>query len=198
MIYLIRHGETPQNAARVFQFPEAPLSETGRDQARRLAERLRGAGLRRVLASDYQRALETGRAIGAATGCEVETDALLRERHFGALRGKPYAEVGGNPFAPDYVPPGGESVREFEARAERAWASILAALAECGGPLAIVTHGLMCRAIVLGRTEIAPAARDGLAFRNTSLTIIEARAPYRVTLLACTAHLDATASSGRR
>jgi probable phosphoglycerate mutase len=89
-------------------------------------------------------------------------------------------------------------VRVFEERARRAWSAVLSAAAECGGPLAVVTHGLMCRAFVLGLTQIPDTARDGLAFRNTSVTLIEARAPHRVALLACTAHLDGAAASAPR
>lgn len=189
MIFLIRHGETPLNAAGVFQHPETPLSPRGQEQARRLAERLARLGLRRILTSDYQRALETAQALGAASGCRVESEALLRERHFGALRGRPYAEIAGNPFAADFVPPGGESVRDFERRAALAWEHILACDPERGGPLAVVTHGLVCRALVRNHTALPGGARDALAFRNTSVTCIEPRAPHRVTLLACTAHL---------
>ena len=39
-LYLIRHGETEANAARVLQQPEMPLSARGQAQARRLGERL--------------------------------------------------------------------------------------------------------------------------------------------------------------
>ena len=189
MIFLIRHGETAQNAERVFQHPETPLSLRGSDQARRLAERMAGQGLRRILSSDYQRALETARALAARSGCAVETEALLRERHFGELRGRPYAEISGNPFAADFVPPGGESLPDFERRAASAWQRILAARAESAGPVAVVTHGLVCRALVSKHARLPESARDPLAFANTSLTCIEARAPHRVTLLACTEHL---------
>ena len=52
-IYLVRHGETASNAARVVQTPEVPLSPRGEDQARRLSE----AGL-----DYYNHNLDTGRS----------------------------------------------------------------------------------------------------------------------------------------
>ncbi|MCH8474030.1 MAG: histidine phosphatase family protein [Opitutales bacterium] len=54
---LIRHGQKevrPEKDA-----PEAPLTEVGREQARRLGERLQGLPLRAILSSDLQRARET-------------------------------------------------------------------------------------------------------------------------------------------
>ena len=53
MILLIRHGETPGNAARVVQTPDTPLSERGLEQARRLAVRLAGVRLGRILSSEF-------------------------------------------------------------------------------------------------------------------------------------------------
>ncbi len=197
MILLIRHGETPGNASRVFQHPETPLSETGRAQAEQLARRLARDGIHHILASDYQRALETARALERASGCALETEPLLRERDFGALRGRPYAEIEADPFAADFVPPGGESTGDFERRAARAWERILACRAARPGPLAVVTHGLVCRALVQQHARLGLDA-GALAFGNTSVTRIEAEPPFRVTLLGCTAHLsDATASPRR-
>ena len=61
-IYLIRHGQTPSNAARVMQYPDTPLSESGVLQAQRLGERLREVGIRHILSSDYARARATAEA----------------------------------------------------------------------------------------------------------------------------------------
>ena len=55
-IFLIRHGETPGNVARIVQRPDIPLSERGRAQAGRLAHRLATAGITRILSSDLRRA----------------------------------------------------------------------------------------------------------------------------------------------
>ncbi len=193
-IYLIRHGETAGNAALVVQKPDIPLSPNGIDQARRLARRLTGDGIGQILASDLTRAAMTAEAVAETTGAPIRYDALLHERNFGDVRGTPYAELSFDLFAPDYDPPGGESWERFEARMDEAWALIQRTAGECEETLAVITHGLVCRSVVARRTRL-PEGVDpdlrGLAWRNTSVTILDGPDPWRVRLLNCSAHLDA-------
>ena len=77
---------------------------------------LPGAASQEILTSDYARAHATAEAIAAAAGAPVEVEPLLRERNFGVHRGSAYAALEVDIFAPDYAPPGGESVPEFETR----------------------------------------------------------------------------------
>src|SRR5262249_32633944 len=90
-IYLLRHGETGANAARVVQRAHVPLSARGRAQALRLAERLAKVGIARIRSSDLVRAVETAETLAAATGAPVELDPELAERSYGDVRGWPYA-----------------------------------------------------------------------------------------------------------
>lgn len=188
-IYLVRHGETASNAARVFQMPETPLSERGIAQAERVAERLAGCGISLVLASDFARAATTAERVRRATGAELELDPLLQERNFGALRGRAYAELGFDAFAPDYEPPGGEAWRVFESRVDRAWERIRAAALRCEGSLAVVTHGLVCFSLASRHLRLPPGAEPRGGFRNTSVTVIDGAPPWAVSRLACTEHL---------
>ena len=123
-IYLIRHGETEGNAARIIQLPDSPLSPRGISQAERLAQALAAEGISRIVSSDLLRATMTAAPLQRATGAPLLLDALLQERNFGDLRGTPYAELDVDPFAPDYEPPNGESWETFYRRVERAWAVI--------------------------------------------------------------------------
>jgi probable phosphoglycerate mutase len=192
-IYLVRHGETAGNAERVVQRPEVPLSPKGIEQARRLARRLAGEGIAEILSSDLRRAVMTAEAVGETTGAPVRFEALLQERNFGDLRGTPYAEIGFDFFAPGYKPPGGESWERFEARMDEAWALIERAAEGCHGNLAVITHGLVCRSVVARRTKLPEGAEHdahGFGWRNTSVTILDGPAPWRVRLLNCSAHLD--------
>src|SRR5688572_18406345 len=100
-IFVVRHGETELNAARIIQMPTTPLSERGRGQAKRLGHRLAPVGITRILTSDFLRAIETAEAIAARTDAPIVVDPLLRERNFGDIRGTPYNELGRDPFAPD-------------------------------------------------------------------------------------------------
>ena len=79
----------------------------------------------------------------------------------------------------------------------------MARAAAAGGPLAVVTHGLVIREwlrhgpLTLD-AAVAPPERLG----NTSVTLASAAPPHRVTTLNCTAHLrgemseDAASLSG--
>lgn len=199
-IFLIRHGETASNAARVLQHPETPLSERGLEQAARLGERLRRRALARILVSDYARARQTAEAVAATTGAPLDVTPLLRERNFGHLRGRPYAELaeeGIDPFADGYAPPGGEGWADFHARVEEAWAHVTAAAAVAAGDIAVVTHGLVCHSVVDRHAVLAPGVRAVAGWANTSVTVLEPGEPWTVTLLGCAAHLDEVRETGR-
>lgn len=200
-IYLIRHGETAFNKARVVQHPEVPLSERGVAQARRLAERLADAGITRILCSDMARARMTAEPLEQVTGLRAELDPDLRERFFGDHCGTPYSELmerGLDIFAPDHEPPNGESWPVFHDRVERGWATVGRLAAEGKGHLAVVTHGLVCHSITARLVErpavLAPGSYglDGppIRFGNTAISILEGPSPWRFDLFACTAHLD--------
>lgn len=199
-IFLVRHGETRENAARVVQLPDVPLDSHGAIQAERLARRLAGAGITAILSSDLTRAVMTAERLAAAIATPVTLDALLRERDYGDIRGLPYAEVGTDIFAPDYAPPGGETWATFHARVDRAWTRILAAAAATAGHLAVVTHGLVCTSLATRHLELPPGAGVPARWANTALTVIDGPAPWRVRLLNDATHLDADSAddSGSR
>jgi broad specificity phosphatase PhoE len=191
MIVLIRHGETVGNAARVVQREDSPLNARGLAQAERLAERIALLGAQYILCSDLPRARMTAEPLIHRTGAHTEYTPLLRERHFGDLCGRPYAEIDIDIFQPDFVPPGGESWAAFDERVDRAWARVLELGATVGGNLVVLTHGLVCSSIasrLLDRTGCEPLPGR---WSNTSVTLCAKQAPHRVSLLNCVAHLDA-------
>jgi probable phosphoglycerate mutase len=196
-IFLIRHGETLGNAARVVQRPDNPLSPRGLVQAERLARRLAEAGITRIVSSDLARAAMTAEPLQRATGAPLELEPLLQERSFGDLRGTAHADIGFDLFAEAYAPPNGESWEVFHARADLAWVRVQALADVTDGHLAVVTHGLVCRSLA-SRHLILPAGQDvPERWENTSLTIADPPAPWRVRLLNCIAHLDdQSAASG--
>lgn len=197
-ILLVRHGETEGNRKRVFQQPETPLSERGLAQAQRLGERLRAVGVSRILVSDYARAQMTAEAVSAATGVPLQTDPGLRERNFGALRGRAYADLEVDPFAADYEPPGGESWEALHARVDAAWERIVRVAADVESNLVVVTHGLVCHSLVTRQLQLGSAHDYTGGFANTALTVIDAAPPWQVRVLGCTAHLDAATAHDTR
>ena len=148
-IAAIRHGETAWNAdSRLQGQLDIPLNATGRAQAARLADALRDEGLSAVIASDLGRAADTARALCAALGLPLLTDAGLRERGFGQMEGMTYQEIDAHQPQwaaswrsrdPDFAPPGGETLKEFRARCVAAAESV--ARRHAGASIAIVTHG---------------------------------------------------------
>ena len=83
------------------------------------------------------------------------------------------------------------------ARVDEAWRVIEEYAAKVEGDLAVITHGLVLRSIFerkleLGSVNIAP----DLVVHNTSVTVVERGAPWRVRMLASIAHLDDGAREG--
>jgi len=186
-ILLIRHGETAGNATRVVQPPDIPLNERGIRQAAQLAERLLAIGFAHVLCSDLVRARMTAEPL-AVHGMVIEETPLLQERDFGDLRGTPYAELTCDPFAPSYVPPNGESVEVFHRRVAQAFALIVERRRELPGPLVVVTHGLVCHAMVENHAHAGPLPEH---FDNTGVTLLEPAPPFIARLINCTQHRTA-------
>jgi len=189
-IFLIRHGETDSNAARIVQTPEVPLSARGAAQAERVAARLSRLGVGAILSSDLRRAAMTAERLRIASGAPVTFDAGLQERNYGDVRGQSYATLGVNILAPDYEPPGGERWADFHRRVDATWQRIIAAAAATPGNLAVVTHGLVCYSLALRQLRLPAGMEAAVRWDNASVTVIDAEPPWTVRLLNCITHLD--------
>src|SRR5262247_63929 len=188
-ILLVRHGETAGNVSRILQLPDVPLNERGVGQAEQLAQRLLNDGFAHIVCSDLLRARMTAAPLAVYSGIEIEESPLLQERNFGDLRGTPYADLAEDPFRPDFAPPNGEDWPTFHARAAAAFDLIVRRRCSVNGNLVVVTHGLVCRALV-GRHALLPEGEVvPVLFHNTSVTILHEKTPHAVSLLNCTRHL---------
>jgi probable phosphoglycerate mutase len=174
-IYLARHGETPWNLEGRWQGQtDIPLHDVGRQQARELAERLRGCDIVHVHTSDLSRARETADIVAASLGVgPVIVDADLRERRFGVFEGRTRAECETlgevwTRFLSDRrcFPPGAEAEPDVVARMRRALDRVMARLAAAGGAGLIVSHGSALRSL-LGQVTSRPIAPvvNGALFR---------------------------------
>jgi len=65
------------------------------------------------------------------------------------------------------------------------------------GNLVVITHGLVCRAVVERHTKVPTGAIVPDRFDNTSITVLHEDAPHAVSLLNCTQHLTASAELDR-
>lgn len=72
-VYLVRHGQTGGNVAKRHQAEHTPLTELGKEQARRVAEVIRLYQPTHIITSRYVRAIETARIIGDVCKLTPET-----------------------------------------------------------------------------------------------------------------------------
>jgi broad specificity phosphatase PhoE len=168
IVWLIRHAESEWNALGRWQGHRDPaLSERGREQARRLVATLADARLEAIVASDLARARETAAIVGSALGVPLHLDARLRERDLGYWSGLTSVEIVARwpgdlarlrARDPELRPGGGESLRALHARV----AEFVGVLSRWpgGGPLAIVTHAGILRALGIAPTPGNAAARS--------------------------------------
>lgn len=75
MIYLIRHCQAVGPPR-----PESPLTAAGERQAYELATSIEHLGVRRIVSSPYQRAIQTATPLAASLKLSIEEDYRLRER----------------------------------------------------------------------------------------------------------------------
>jgi probable phosphoglycerate mutase len=88
-LYLVRHGETVDNANKIMQGQtQGELNENGIHQAQELSEVWKDRPIDVVIASDLKRSIDTARIIAEPHGLEVMTTPLLRERDWGGFTGR--------------------------------------------------------------------------------------------------------------
>ncbi|MCX4978760.1 histidine phosphatase family protein [Streptomyces sp. NBC_00620] len=169
-LLLVRHGETEWSmSGRHTGSTDVPLTENGREQARRLAPLIARHHIAAAFVSPMRRARETAQLAGIG-GARVDAD--LSEWDYGGYEGITTVEI--HRSRPDWFlftdgvtagPPEhpGESPEEVGARAERMLAKIDAALADEEGSVVVVSHGHFLR--VLTARRLGLPAGDGALFQ---------------------------------
>ena len=178
-LILVRHGETVHNAARIAQgWQDSELSDAGRDQVSRLAQRLKAHAPSAIFSSPLQRALRTAEAIRDATGLSITILEDLREMNYGAWEGKNFLEVRANDFEnyrrwsseANFPCPDGESHDDVLARMKRAFQSVSTA----ARPV-VVTHGTAIRIGATALLDIPVALSRQLAQDNAAINVFVCR-----------------------
>ena len=146
-VCFVRHGETEANVTdRLQGQSDVPLNALGLVQAETVAKRLKDEEFDVIYSSDLSRAFATAEKIAA--GRPVIASTELREWFFGDWQGMTLQEITARypeefglfkQGSLDFVPPGGESSREFLDRAGR----FMQMLAEkhAGKRILCVSHG---------------------------------------------------------
>ncbi|MGD9765836.1 MAG: 2,3-diphosphoglycerate-dependent phosphoglycerate mutase [Candidatus Binatia bacterium] len=162
LLALVRHGESQWNKENRFTgWVDVALTDTGRAEAVRAGERLRGTAFAIAYTSALQRAIETLdiilRTIGQ-TALPIVSDRHLNERHYGDLQGLNKAETA-EKFGAEQVhiwrrsydvpPPGGESLKDTAARTLPYFEREIAPQIAQGKNVLVVAHGNSLRSIVM-------------------------------------------------
>jgi probable phosphoglycerate mutase len=101
-LYLVRHGETVDNANQIMQGQtQGELNENGVQQARAFSEQWKNKEIDIILASDLKRSIDTARIIAEPHQLEVLTTPLLRERDWGSFTGRFIPELKGEVWPDD-------------------------------------------------------------------------------------------------
>src|SRR3990172_6670891 len=149
-LILIRHGETDWNLeGRYTGQSDVPLNQGGVDQARRMAEELRGEPLAAIYSSDLARCTRTAELLAEVSGAPLRLDPRLREIDQGEWEGMLFEEIRSRfqqawerrqQLPLEGSAPGGETVGQLQARVLEALQEILTALPDQA--VAVVSHGL--------------------------------------------------------
>ena len=140
-VYIIRHGESTYNLEKKWSgWADTPLTDKGREDAKKAGAVLAPIAFDKVYSSDLSRAIETAKI--ARPNDEIEITPLVREVNFGSLSGV-RSTIENEDFLRcfaerSYQSVGGESFEQFDARV----ASFLHMLEQSGAEtVAVFAHG---------------------------------------------------------
>ena len=200
-VFIVRHGATVLSAEDRFAgVTDVELSEEGREQAIRLADRLSGEKIAAVYASPLGRTVETARILAAPHDLQVQTCDGFREISHGHWEGmkrreveekfpEEMAEWEKDPYT--FAPEGGESGLAVTARALPALIDLVRE--HPGENILIVSHKATIRLLLSSLLGFDPRRyRDNLDQKPAALNIVDFRNPTRarLTLFNDTSHYD--------
>jgi probable phosphoglycerate mutase len=168
-VYLARHGETAWTVSKQHTgVTDIPLTPRGEENARKLGERLRGKHFAHVLTSPSQRARRTCELAGFPSPV---VDADLVEWNYGAYEGRTTAEI--QQERPDWKIfrdgcPGGESVAQVGARADR----VLTRLRALDGDVLVFSSGHFSRVLAARWCGLEPNAGRVFCLDTAALSIL--------------------------
>jgi len=142
-VYLARHGETEWSlSGQHTGITDIPLTENGRNLAKRLAPALATVSFALALTSPLERARKTCELAGLGAHAEIDRD--LMEWNYGEYEGLTPKQIDAQ--APGWMIftdgcPGGESPAQVSARADR----LVARVRSVEGDVALFAHGHIFR-----------------------------------------------------
>jgi probable phosphoglycerate mutase len=170
-IYLIRHGETQWSlSGQHTGVSDIPLTEHGRQQARRLRHELVMKNFQLVLTSPLRRARETCDLAGLAQCAEIDADLL--EWNYGDYEGLTSGQIHVDRPAwtifNDGGGPGGETPEQVGLRVDR----VIARVRALNGDAALFAHGHVLRVLAARWLGLAPSAGAHFLLDTATLCVL--------------------------
>ncbi len=186
-LLFIRHGQTTWNVENILpgQLPGIALTETGREQATRLAEALKVLPITAVISSPLERARETATYVAQQCELPVLLDDGLMDTNVGPWAGQNYTELQKTDPAwkefvrdPTRAPEGVETFPQVQQRAVAAverWLSH----EETGNYPAFVAHADVIKLLLAHYMGLEVARAGLLGIDNASVSMVELEAEQR-------------------
>lgn len=169
-LWLIRHGETAWSLSGAHTSrTDIPLTERGKERARKIHDYLQGKTFAMVLTSPMERARETCRIAGYGDVAQIDDD--LREWNYGVYEGRttqdiqkeiPGWSVWTNPMID------GETIEQVAERANR----VIARAAAKGGQVALFAHGHILRILAACWIQSPPVMGSRLALGTGTVSVL--------------------------
>lgn len=169
-LWLIRHGETAWSLSGAHTSrTDIPLTDRGRERARKLHEYLNGKIFSMVLTSPMQRAKETCRIAGFGDVAEIDDD--LSEWNYGAYEGRTTKDIqkeipGWSVWSSPILD--GETIDQVAIRANR----VIARAAAKGGQVALFAHAHILRILAACWIQSPPVTGSRLSLGTGTVSIL--------------------------
>jgi broad specificity phosphatase PhoE len=169
-VVLVRHGETEwSRSGQHTGVTDLPLLPEGEATAREVAPRLAGREFALVLSSPMQRARRTAELAGF--GDRAQPDPDLRERNYGEYEGRTTKEIrverpGWDVWRDDC--PGGETLDQLAARADRVIERALAA----DGDTLLFAHSHLLRELGARWIELPPGGGGKFVLGTATVCVL--------------------------
>lgn len=180
-LYIVRHGNSLGNLTKTFYgHYDGPLTETGHEQAKRVAVFFKDKNVDAVYSSDLMRAVDTVKPTAESKGLKIVRDSRLREIYAGKWENRNIDELIVE-YPKEYGVwrndksnsrcTGGESVKELQKRIFEVVADI--AQNNAGKNIIISTHATPIMTLKASLCGLPPESINGMNYvLNASVTTV--------------------------
>jgi probable phosphoglycerate mutase len=169
-LWLIRHGETEWSLSGAHTSrTDIPLTERGKERARKIREYFQGKTFSMVLTSPMQRARETCSIAGYGDVAQIDSD--LSEWNYGVYEGRTTKDIqkeipGWSVWANPIID--GETIDQVAERANR----VITRAAAKGGSVALFAHAHILRILAACWIESPPVMGSRLALGTGAVSTL--------------------------